>query len=133
LAFSFQLSATMLQHFEQQSLLFSGSVPLSRHCSSQGAIDASPRVGRQTRLYMDLLATRGTHGATDWEASILLGLQRSTINARRVPLTKGDEPWVTSTETRPGPTGRVPNAVWVLTVSGRKALDEAGRAAHTAA
>jgi len=112
-----------MQHVHQQDLLFSGSLPLSRHCSAQGAIDAHPRVNRQTREYLLFLARRGSHGATDWEAGVLLGWERTTVNARRNPLTRGDAPWVTTMETRPGPTGRVQNAVWSLTVAGRKAVE----------
>jgi len=108
---------------QQQDLLFSGNLPLSRHCSAQGALDAQPRVNRQTRDFLRLLAARGSHGATDWEAGILLGWERTTVNARRGPLCKGDDPWVTTVETRPGPTGRVQNCVWVLTVTGRKAVE----------
>lgn len=109
---------------QQGDLLFSGSVPLSRHCSAQGAIDALPRVSRQTRQYLLLLAERGSHGATDWEAGVLLGWERTTINARRAPLCKGDAPWVTTVETRPGPTGRIQNCVWTLTVAGRRAVED---------
>lgn len=107
----------------QSQLLFSGSTPLSRHCSAQGALDAQPRVCRQTRRYLFLLHARGLHGLTDWEASVLMGVERTTVNARRNPLTKGDQPWVTTTETRPGPTGRVKNAVWVLTIVGYAAVE----------
>lgn len=114
----------MQPDIQQQDLLFSGSTALSRHCSAMGAIDAQPRVSRQTRAYLVMLASRGSHGATDWEAGIFLGWERTTVNARRGPLCKGDCPWVTTVETRPGPTGRVQNAVWVLTVAGRKAVED---------
>lgn len=108
----------------QGDLLFSGSLPLSRHCSAQGAIEAQPRVCRQTRSYLLLLYARGRHGATDWESACLLGWERTTINARRNPLCKGDRPWVTTLETRPGPTGRNKNCVWTLTIEGRRAVED---------
>lgn len=110
-----------MQHYLDQQLPLSGDVPLSRHCSALGALDALPRAGRQTRAYLELLAARGAHGATDWEAASLLGWERTTVNARRGPLIKGDEPWVMTTETRPGPTG-IRNAVWTLTEAGQKAV-----------
>jgi hypothetical protein len=83
-----------------------------------------PRVNRQTLLYLRFLRERGTHGATDWEAGVLLGLERTTINARRHPCCQGDDPWVKGTDTRPGPSGRCRNVVWSLTVTGRKALED---------
>lgn len=104
-----------------QSLPFSGSVPLSRQCSALGAVDARPRACRQTRRYLRLLHRRGDEGLTDWEAAGLLGLERTTINARRRPWCKGDEPWIDTAATRPGPTG-VRNAVWTLTAKGRAAV-----------
>jgi hypothetical protein len=104
-----------------QELPISGTTPLSRHCSAQGAQDAQPRACRQTRRYLLLLDARGAEGATDWEAARLLGLERTTINARRVPMTKGDQPWIGTVKTRPGPTG-VKNAVWQLTSAGRAAV-----------
>jgi hypothetical protein len=102
-------------------LPFSGSVALSRHTSYLGAQNAQPRACRQARLYLFLLDARGAEGLTDFEAARLLGLERTTINARRVPLTNGDQPWVGTVKTRPGPTG-VKNAVWQLTSAGRAAV-----------
>ena len=104
-----------------QALPFSGSVPLSRHTSACGAVDASPRAAAQTKSYLLALDARGLDGLTDWEAKAVLGLERTTINARRRPLCMGDEPWVTTIETRPGPTG-IKNAVWILTHAGRAAV-----------
>lgn len=104
-------------------LPLSGSVPISRHCSALGAIAAQPRACRQARAYLMLLRERGDDGLTDYESAILLGLERSTINARRGSVSQGDEPWViASGRTRPGPTG-IRNTVWVLSPAGARALD----------
>ena len=100
--------------YVDESLPFQGSTPLSRHCSAEGAKDAQPRACGQTRRYLLLLADREGEGATDLEAARMMGVERSTINARRVPLTKGDRPWVESDGVRKGPTG-VNNCVWKLT------------------
>lgn len=104
-----------------QALPFQGAVPLSRHCSALGAVDAKPRAGRQTRALLELLARRGDAGISDWEAAALLGWERTTVNARRVPLCKGDEPWVVAVGTRKGPTG-IRNTCWGLSEAGRQAV-----------
>lgn len=111
------------------SLPFSGSIPLSRHCSSEGARHAAPRAGTQARRYLELLYARGETGCTDTEAAALLGLMRSTINARRVPFIGGDQPWVMTSGTRKGQSG-VNNSVWVLSTAGLRAV-EAMRAADS--
>lgn len=107
--------------YADQSLPFSGSVPLSRHTSADGARDAAPRACRQTRQLLRLLAASGEEGLTDWESARLMGIERTSVNARRAPLCAGDDPWVITTSTRPGPTG-VRNAAWRLSIAGSRAV-----------
>jgi hypothetical protein len=66
-------------------LPFSGNVPLSRHTSYQGAEDAKSRALPQTVRYLELLKARYPDGYTDAEAAVRLGLERTSINARRAP------------------------------------------------
>lgn len=91
-------------------LPFSGSTPLSRHCSHQGAEDAKERALSQTIRYQALLREHG--GLTDAEAAKLLDVERTSINARRAPLVKAG--LVVADGTRPGPTGKILNVVWRL-------------------
>jgi len=66
---------------ETFSLPFSGSVTLSRHCSHQGAVGASERVGRQCLALLTAYRERGP--LTDAAAAQMLGVERTTICARR--------------------------------------------------
>lgn len=67
-------------------LPFSGVTPTSRHTSAQGAIAATERIGRQA---LALLTAYRTHGPlTDAEAADVLGVERTTICARRNELVK---------------------------------------------
>lgn len=68
------------------SLPFQGNEPVSRHCSHQGAVAASEKVGRQCVQLMTLYRQKGPQ--TDQEAADALGIQRSTVNARRAELVK---------------------------------------------
>ena len=68
-------------------LPFSGITDQSRHASRLGAEDAKPRSENQTIRYLQALKIH-PYGLTDAEAAALLDLERSTINARRVPLVK---------------------------------------------
>jgi hypothetical protein len=90
-------------------LPFSGTVPLSRHTSRAGADDAAPRALSQTVRYLRLLKDR-PHGLTDAQAAQQLGIERSSVNARRAVLVKAD--LVFAAGTRLGPTGKVHNVVW---------------------
>jgi hypothetical protein len=90
------------------ALPFSGSTPQAAHASRAGAEDAAPRALNQTVRYLALLKSR-PHGCTDWEAAELLGVERTTINARRRPLVKAG--LVYADGFRDGPTG-VKNVVW---------------------
>lgn len=95
--------------------------PLARHCSALGAQDAQPHACAQAQRYLRLLAKRGDHGLTDYEAANLMGIERTSITARRRPLCTLAEPWVISGTTRPGPTG-IRNTVWILSDAGRAAV-----------
>ena len=90
-------------------LPFAGITPLSRHTSHAGAEDAAPRALPQTIRYMAALRQHG--GLTDHEAAKVLGLERSSINARRSDLVKAGI--VVAEGTRPGPTG-TRNVVWKI-------------------
>ncbi len=94
--------------YTEQGLPFaSGITPQSQHTSRAGAEDAAGRALPQTIRYLRCLKDHG--GLTDLEAAKLLGLERSSINARRVPLMKAGI--VVSCGFRKGPTG-VKNCVW---------------------
>lgn len=58
--------------------------PLAQSASFAGAANAQARSSNQTLRYLELLAKRGP--TSDADAAVLLGLMRSTINARRGPL-----------------------------------------------
>jgi hypothetical protein len=89
-------------------LPFSGSTVQSRHASHAGATHAKHRAEPQTIRYLRVLKDH-PDGLTDREAAHLLGLERSTINARRVPLVKAD--LVYADGFRSGDSG-VRNTVW---------------------
>ena len=92
------------------ALPFSGATPQSRHASRMGAENAAPRALSQTIKYLQALKDRPQYGLTDAEAATVLGVERSSINARRAPLVKAGLVYASS-DTRPGPTG-VANTVW---------------------
>lgn len=88
----------------------SGLTPQSAHASRSGAEDAAPRALSQTVRYLRLLKD-SPRGLTDAEAATRLGLERSSINARRAPLVKAG--LVYADGFRQGTSGRkVRNAVW---------------------
>ena len=70
-------------------LPFSGISLQSRHASHAGAADATTRALPQTIRLLQALKDH-PHGLTDREAAQVLGLERSTINARRAELVKAD-------------------------------------------
>ena len=94
--------------YVDESLPFSGITPQSRHASRSGAEQAHSRSTSQTIRYLQALKDH-QYGLTDREASDLLKLERSTINARRVPLVKAD--LVYADGFRPGATG-ARNTIW---------------------
>ena len=96
--------------YVDSALPFQGSTPLSRHTSRAGAEDARGRALPQTIRYLAILREHG--GLTDFEAARLLNVERTSVNARRVPLVKAGI--VVAEGTRPGPTGKVRNTVWRL-------------------
>lgn len=97
-----------MQHYIEGALPFGGSTPQAAHASRAGAEDAAPRALNQTVRYLALLKSR-PQGCTDAEAAHLLGLERTSINARRRPLVKAG--LVYSDGFRPGDTG-IKNTVW---------------------
>lgn len=73
-------------------LPFSGSEPLSKHCSWRGALAGEERVGRQCLALLQVYRDRGP--LTDLEAAAVLQVERTTINARRAELRRRG--WVQS-------------------------------------
>jgi hypothetical protein len=71
---------------QTQSLPFSGSVRLSRHCSYEGAKNAEPRASRQALALLQLYAEYGP--LTDAQAASWMHVERSTVCARRNELVK---------------------------------------------
>jgi hypothetical protein len=96
----------------QDSIPYDGITPQSAHASRQGAEDASARALGQTVRYLGLLKAKGAFGLTDAEAAKLLKIERSSVNARRVPLVKAGV--VIADGFRMGPTGKIRNTVWRL-------------------
>lgn len=68
------------------ALPFSGSTPLAAHCSWLGAEDAKARSGKQTAALLGLYEQHGP--LTDAEAARRLGVERTTVNARRNELVR---------------------------------------------
>jgi Fic family protein len=60
--------------------------PIAKHCSALGAKSAEERIGRQCLQLLTAYQQRGP--LTDSEASKVLGVERSTINARRSELVR---------------------------------------------
>ena len=58
--------------------------PLAGQASFAGATAAAGRSETQTMRLLELYAKRGP--TNDWDAAKVLGIERSTVNARRVPL-----------------------------------------------
>lgn len=58
--------------------------PMAGQASYHGAQDATARETSQTVRLLELYAKRGP--TTDWDAAKWLGIERSTVNARRAPL-----------------------------------------------
>lgn len=69
----------------EPSLPFAVSTsPIARSASLAGAEAAQTRAATQTLRYLELLAKRGP--TSDWDAAKILCWERTTVNARRVPL-----------------------------------------------
>lgn len=101
-----------MSHFDIDgfTLPFSGSEPLSKQTSYLGANDASERVGRQC---LALLTCYREHGPlTDRQAAALMGVERSTVNARRGELVKRG--LVASAGRQADGGAGVPNTLWGL-------------------
>ncbi len=65
----------------------SGSTPQAAHASRAGAEDAAPRAMSQVVRYLALLKA-SPRGLTDAEAAQRLGIERTSVNARRAVLVK---------------------------------------------
>ena len=99
------------------SLPFSGRAPIARQCSYQGAQDAAGRALSQLQRYLRLLADGPR---TDRQAADALGLERTSINARRNLAV--NRAWVEAMGSEPGPWG-IANTRWGLTDAGREAVE----------
>lgn len=95
----------------QTDLPYSGVTSQSRHASYTGAVDAQPRAASQIVRYLQLLKSH-PQGCTDREAAEALGLERTSINARRAMLVKAQ--LVYPDGFRAGSTG-AKNTVWKAT------------------
>jgi len=71
---------------EPLSLPFQGSTPMSLHCSAEGAKSAAERCGRQALALLALYRARGP--LTDADAADAMGIERTSINARRNALVR---------------------------------------------
>jgi predicted HTH transcriptional regulator len=95
---------------EALRLPFGGDAPIARHCSYQGAKKAEERCARQA---LALLAVYREHGPlTDAEAAYRLGVERTTINARRNELVAQGH--VSARGTRKNDKTNINNTVWGL-------------------
>lgn len=93
-----------------QELPWQGSTPLSAHTSREGAQKAQKRAASQTVRLLELYAQYGP--LTDAEAARHLGVERTSVNARRVPLvTRGV---VVAVDTVPSTRGGGRNTRWGL-------------------
>jgi hypothetical protein len=93
----------------------SSTSPLASHASYQGAESATGRAGEQTLRLLAIYAQRGP--TADWEAARLMGVERTSINARRVPLVKRGIVVAVDTAVN-GETG-IHNTRWGLATSGQ--------------
>lgn len=96
-----------------------GTTPQSAHASLEGARTVMAKDGAaisQAIKYWHWLLAQGIHGSTDWESQEALGIQRSSINARRAQLAaqsvaRTGVACIQPAGFRPGPTG-IKNVVW---------------------
>ena len=94
----------------QPSIPWQGSTALSAHASREGARQAEKRAASQTVRLLELYAQYGP--LTDADAARHLGVERTSINARRVPLvTRGI---VVAVDTVPSTRGGGRNTRWGL-------------------
>ena len=102
-------------------LPFSGSVPLSTHTSYLGAASASARALPQLVTYLALLWHAYPDGLTDAESAERMGVERSSINARRAPAVQAGlvEPY----GTRQRAATETANCVWRLRLPAAAARD----------
>lgn len=96
----------------QDAIPYDGITPQSRHTSRLGAEDAAVRALTQTHKYLRALQQTGSFGLTDAEAAAILKIERTSVNARRVPLVKAGV--VVPGGYRMGPTKKIRNVAWRL-------------------
>lgn len=96
--------------FDFSAPIAPSAVPLARHCSSMGARHAQERFARQALALLTLYRQRGP--LTDKEAAQALGVERSTINARRNELVKRG--LVTAVGVRRSEDTRINNTTWTF-------------------
>ena len=83
----------------------------------EAAISVYPRTGTGRRRVLDYLYGSGSHGATDEEISVALGLRLYTAAPRRNELR--DLGWIEDSGRRRETTTGARAAVWVMTAAGR--------------
>jgi hypothetical protein len=83
----------------------------ARHASRKGAEDAANRAENQTARLLSLYQDY-PDGLTDWQAKELLGIERTTVNARRSPLVKAGV--VVANGLVNDGHSRIPNTRWQL-------------------
>jgi len=93
-------------------LPFSGATPLSLHNSAKGAEDAKVRALPQLVTYLTLLWHAYPDGYTDAESAERMGVERTSVNARRAPCVAAGlvEPYGSRTR----PSTDTSNTVWRL-------------------
>ena len=96
----------------QHGLPFAGRTQTPRHCSWVAAERSAVRATTQTARLMALYVTRGPQ--TDADAALALGLDRSTINARRATLVRSGA--IVARWSAVNPRSGVRNTLWGLPV-----------------
>jgi hypothetical protein len=101
----------LLMPWTEEQLPFAESAsPMAAQCSFLGAQDAARRASTQTLTYLELLAKVGP--LTDAEAAKRMGVERTSINARRKPLC--DRGVVVAKGRKRNRKSGIPNTLWGL-------------------
>ena len=87
--------------------------PVARHCSSMGALDAAEHSGRQALALLALYRAQGPQ--TDQEAADALGIERTSVNARRAGLIRLRLVDASPKGIRKNASTGISNATWGLT------------------
>lgn len=93
-------------------LPLSGNSMLAAHCSSLGALAAAGKANGQALQLLTLYRERGA--LTDQDAADLLGVQRSTVNARRNDLIRLGHVDETPKGTKRNAVTGIRNSLWGL-------------------